>query len=569
MMRSTRSVDSVIASALGVATGVALTAWPWTRGAALNLDLVAVGDLDVPETLFGQGADVSRRAPLQGLLALVSPPLSAGTIMRVWMVIVVAIAFVGMARHLRDVHRSLALAGALVFAASPFLATRLAVGHLGFATACALLPWTVEVLARPTRRPAVTVAVLCVFALCGYFGMIVAGPVLVAALVRERRLPSWREIVVVTATQVPWLVPALFGLGAAAGDVGAAAFRTDLDDVVDAIGLLIGFGFWRSTNQVGDDGVVAVIVALGLFALAISGYRYAPRRDEAVLVAALGAVAFVFVVASAVAPVSTVVDRLTDTVVFAPIRESHRLVVFTVFALVAFGVRGAEVATALRSPVVRGCAAVVLAGAAVAAMAPSVWGLDDQLARVEIPAAWGDVRDAIDDDPATTLVLPWSQYFDVAIASGRRSHHPLPFLVPGDVISRHDLGIGGGSTVRDDRENEVGRLLRRLRFGEPVGEDLAALGVGWIVALPDLGTDDVDRLITSGSASVVVDDPTITLLAVGQDGSPRDRGGVAGAAEDPCLVCAPSGVVVLAADLGWLVLFGCAVRSSRRQMTDV
>lgn len=559
-MRWTRPVDSCVAWVLGIAAGVVLTGWPWTRGPALNLDLVALGDLDVPATLFGQGADIARRAPLQGLLALVSPPLSAGTVMRAWMVAVVAVAFVGMARHLRDVHRSLALAGGLLYAISPFLATRLAVGHLGFATACALLPWTVETLARPLRNPPRTIAVLCGFALCGYFGMIVAGPVLVASAVRDRRLPSWRAVAVVAVTQVPWSVPALFGLGAAAGDVGADAFGTRLDDVADAIGLLVGFGFWRSSNQVGADGVAVVVVALGLLALAVPGYRYAPRRDETGIVAGVGAVALVVVAVAAVEPFSTIVDGLTGTVVFAPIRETHRLIVFVVFALVVFAVRGAEVATALRGPSARAGGALALAAAAVAVMAPSSWGLDGQLERVDVPEAWDDVVAVIEAEPATTLVLPWSQYFDVAVASGRRSHHPLPFVLPGDVISRHDLGIGGGGTVRDDREIEVGRLVRRLRFGEPVGEDLAALGVRWIVALPDLGTGDVEMLAESGSASVVLDDPTITLLEVSGAGP---SGG------DPCLVCTPAGLVVVVADLGWLALLGGSVRSSRREMTDL
>ncbi len=563
MMRSTRFVVPMIDWVLGCVVGVVLTGWPWRTGAALNLDLVALGDLDVPETLFGQGADIARRAPLQGLLALVSPPLSAGTVTRVWMVAVVAIAFVGMVRHLRDVDRVLALAGGLAFAASPFLATRLAVGHLGFATACALLPWTVETLARPHRRPAATVAVLCGFALCGYFGMIVAGPVLLAGLVEARRWPPWREVAVVAATQVPWLVPALFGLGAAAGDVGSAAFGTDVDGIADAIGLLVGFGFWRSVNQVGADGVVVVVVALALLALAVSGYRYGSRRTESRVVAALGIVGFVVVVAAVVPPIATWVDAATGTVVFAPVRESHRLIVFTVFALVAFGVRGAEVATALRTRALRWVAALMIAAASVALMGASWWGLDGQLDTVEIPRAWDEVAKVIEAEPGTTLVLPWNQYFDVEIAAHRRAHHPLPFFLPGDLISRHDLGIGGSATARDEREAEAGRLLRRLRFGEEIGEDLAALGVRWVAALPDLGTDDVDRLVASGAGAVVVDDPTITVVAVTAIDEAIDD------ADGRCLVCSWRGALVLAVDLAWVALAVTSVRRSRVQMTDL
>ena len=302
----------------------------------------------------------------------------------------------------------------------------------------------------------------------------------------------------------------------------------------------------------------------GCRALAYSGLRFAPHRDETGLVAALGVAGFVAVIAAAVPPTASVVDAVTDTVVFAPIRESHRLIVFTVFALVVFAVRGAEVATARHQPSVRVGAAVVLGAGAIAVIAPSLWGLDDQIERVEIPAAWDDVVAVIEGEPGTTLVLPWSQYFDVAIASGRRSHHPLPFLLPGDLISRHDLGIGGDGTVRDEREVEVSRVLRRLRFGEPVDAELEAFGVRWIAALPDLGTDDVDRLIESGAASVVIDDPTITLLAVNDGASAGDPTGDA-----PCVVCTARGAVVGVADAGWLVLFGCAIRSSRRQMTDL
>ncbi len=552
MKASQQAVSNLTTGALGLALGLLVVGPPMGDGALLNLDLLAVGHLEVPRSLVALGPEIPRRAPLQAAWALLSPPLSAAEALRLWMILIVAVATAGMARYLRELAAPVALGAAGLYGLSPFLVTRLGVGHLGFATAVALLPWAAGTLLRPVASGRTTLLWLAGFALCGYFGALVAGPLVLAGLLNERRLPGVGPAVAAVGTQVPWLIPALASVGDATGAAASESFETDFDDLASALLLLVGHGFWRGSNQLGTTGAVAVLAAALLAVLAWAGVRWAggPHRWSLV---GLGLVGLGITLASRVPGIETAYDQLTRRVVFAPIREGQRLLVFTVFAVVVLAGRGLDLVLTGRPRPVRIGSGMLLGGAALTLAWPSLWGLDGAATDHAVPADWQRADQIVDADPGLTLALPWSQYFDVAIADGRRAHHPVPALVGGDVVFRHDLGLGATDRIsRDAREEAAALLVRALRFGQDVSPHLEALGVSWIVALPDLDDGDIARLRDLDAVETILDGPSIAVF----DG-PGGAGGSLTAWN-----ATASAIVV--ADIAWLAGVGAVALSRRR-----
>ncbi len=516
--RVVASYPGAVAWVLGIGLGWALVGDPVAGGARLNLDLVAIGDLDVPPSLFGIGSELPRWPPVEALFALVSPPLDDATVKGLWMVAIVATAVAGTTHHLREVRLPLRLAAAVIYGMSPFLLTRIGVGHLGTASAAALLPWAFDDLAAPFLRRRATVLFLAGFALCGYYGALIALPVvLIGRLMGSRRF-TVGEVATLVSLQIPWLLPAIMTPGPRGDVAGSASFETEIRSVADLALLPLGHGFWLRVENVGARHAGALILVAGILVFGLVGALWAPLRHRRVLLLSTTAGAVV-ATASTIPGIDGAFDALTSTPAFAPVRESHKLAVLLVFGLIAFAAHGAELWVSSRPR--RGvlAAGLVSVGAVVLALSvagSSFGGLDGRVNAVAVPASWDQAAVVIAREPGTTIVLPWSQYLDLTVADGRRVHQPLPFLLPGDVIIRHDLALPGvdGGEARDKRESAVTTMIAALRLGEPIEGRLADLDVHWIVALPDRGTDDIDRLRSDPTLDVIVDADELTLFEV-------------------------------------------------------
>jgi len=502
----------------GLAVALLVVGSPTGSDLLANLDLLAVGDLDIDESIVALGPDLPRRAPLGVFWALLSPPLEAATATRLWMIVVVAVAAAGMSRHLRDIAAPLRFAGAAVFAVSPFLLTRLSVGHLGFASAVALLPWTIDTLLAPLENPRRTFRTLVMFGLCGYFGVLIVAPALAVGLASQRRLPTTAQMFWVVFSQTPWLAPALATIGSVGGVDSSNAFQSDVRNLADVLRLPLGFGFWRPPNQLGAENAASSLAGALMFLICLAGARWSPYRHRLGLLT-LGAGGVLFTVASRLPWVSSVYDSLTGLLVLAPFREGHRLLAFAVFAAVALGARGLDAVLVGRSVRVVSMAAMALASL-VFVSAPALGGLAGAARGYDTPAAWVDASERIEAQGGVVLALPFTRYFDLAAAGGRRAHNPIPILLDGDVIYSHDLGLGGRDVGLDDREPLALTLVRSLRFGEPIDDQVDALGLRWVVALSDIdGGRDIELLRLAGFAAVI-DTPDITVFAV--DGEPAD-----------------------------------------------
>lgn len=511
-----------------------------------NLDLVAVGTLDIDESILAMGPDLPRRAPLQVLLALGSPPLTAATVLRLWMITVIVVAVAGTSRLLAEHPAAIRLGAGIAFGLSPFLLTRLAVGHLGFATAVALLPWAWPTLAAPLSDRRRTLRFLLTFALCGYFGALVIGPALIAGLASTKRWPSVTDVGWFLASQTPWLAPAVATVGSVGDTSSSEAFPSGVDTMADVARLPYGYGFWRTSEQIGATHPLTVAVVSVLVLMAVAGLVWGRRAGDGALVG-LGVAGLVMTGASRLPGVRRVYAELTDISVFGPFREGQRFVAFTVFALVVLAARGASILAAGDRRRDRGFGAALAAAALVSW--PAFGGLGGVARGHELPAAWRDAARVVHADPGPTLALPYERYLDLDVADGERAHHPVPFLVDVDVIYSHDLVLGVSSGGRDQREDTARTLVRSLRFGEPIGPLVEELGLRWVVALPDLDDGaDIERLRGAGYPEVVAD-ASISVFAM--------PSGLVDTTPDPGLVP----WVVLVLDAGWVVLAAGAARA--------
>jgi hypothetical protein len=113
------------------------------------------------------------------------------------------------------------------------------------------------------------------------------------------------------------------------------------------------------------------------------------------------------------------------------------------------------------------------------------------------------------------LALPWHQYLDVSFAQSRRVLNPLPDYLGGDVLSSSDPELGARRREEaDPREPHVTPVLARIAAGDPVADDLTALGVRWIVLLHEVDWQSMRPLRADPGLRRVVDDPAVEVFEV-------------------------------------------------------
>jgi hypothetical protein len=118
-------------------------------------------------------------------------------------------------------------------------------------------------------------------------------------------------------------------------------------------------------------------------------------------------------------------------------------------------------------------------------------------------------------------------YLDLSVAGGRRVLNPLPLHLGGDVLASSDPELGPPAReAADPREDEALALLGDLRGGGDVADDLARLGVRWVVLLHEVDWQPYAGLRHRPGLEVVVDGPTLELLRVARWRGPAvDPGG--------------------------------------------
>jgi hypothetical protein len=465
---------------MGVVAGLVVLGpalWP---GSLLNLDLVLTPTLPVPAGIWGLGPELPRRVPYGVVLAWGSHLLSGAAVGKLWLITSVAAACAGAARLVRPATVPVQAGAALLYGLSPFMLTRIGVGHLGVAMAMGLLPWALPALLQPGRRPRAAVLWAAALGLTGFAGGILALGAVAVGMGADRDRRAFVAGAGALAGQLTWIVPGVTVATAGVTLTDADAFATRADGVVGLLGLPAGHGFWRESSQVGGDaGTGVAVLGLVLLALAVIGARALPSawRTRAAVAAGAG---LALAAASALPGVDDAYAAFSRTAAGSPVRESQRwLVLFLVWLAPAAALGAARVGGRLTP--------AVPVGVALALAWPGLWGVDGRLDPVEFPGGWARMQAAIRRAPGPVLALPWHQYLDLGFADGRRVLNPLPDYLGGDVVVSSNPELQQGRyEASDPREPAADAAVRAALRGEPVAEDLARLGVRWVVLLHEV-----------------------------------------------------------------------------------
>jgi hypothetical protein len=537
---------------LGLLLGLVVVGPGLSGGSLLSLDLLVTPDIPVPNGMYGLGPALSQRVPLFAVLGLGSAVVGGPTITKVLIVAFLAVGFAGGARLVRilapagvPVGAAGQVAAGLLWAAGPYALTRVAVGHINLLWVVAILPWVLPRLCRPADHVPSTFLAALALALGGPGGgTLGVAAATVALVVQPAPRRFVRPALAILVPQLLWVLPTTVLLWAGAGVSGAASFETKADGPGGLAAIAAGNGFWRPDYQVGATGIVGVVGGLLVAGLAaVGGVRIVRRRGRgswqgaATVVAVAG---LVLALASAVPIVRDGYGALTELPFGAPLRESQRFsALWLVWAAPALVIGAVTVAqqVAARAPSARhvagAAAAIVPLVLALALSVPGWWGLDGRLEPVEYPASWSVVRDVVRDRPGTVVAFPWFEYPELDFLGGRQAFNPMPDYLGGDVVSSYDPlfeSEGEHQEQVDRRSVVVDRLVDEVEEGRPVGDELADLGVRWVVLAHQPGSEAYGALADDPGLDHFLDLPGADLYevrawrgrAIGPDGRPHD-----------------------------------------------
>ncbi len=482
-------------------------------GHLLNLDLVSSPDIQVPSWAWGLGPGLPHRVPSFVPLAWLSSLIGGAAAIKLVLVLLLILLFVGTWRLTRSGDRRIDAGVALIVTLSPFTTTRLAVGHLNVLAAMAVVAWNLPVLLRPTAEPRRTLLAATVAALWGLTPGSWVVAVVAVGLVAESRssplVPRLRMLAGVVAVQATWMVPSAIFAATGPGLGGSRAFRTDVGFLAP-LQLLAGLGFWRVPSQV-QPGPLWPLATLVVAAMVIAGWtssieRFGVRGGAIVVVGVLVAVA------SSIPGVRTLYEALSGSFVGAPLREGHRAWGLALVMLApTIGAGAVRLGRRFGEPTLAGVAPLA---AAVVLGATGIWGVGGALRPVDYPSSWLAAAHHIRTEGGTALALPWHQYLDLGFDGARRTLNPLPDLVGGDVVSSTDPELGRPSREVDPR---APALLRALQRNDGVVPALVAGGIRWVMLVHEVDWDRYNALRNDPGLTVVVDTDDVTLLRV--DGS--------------------------------------------------
>jgi len=498
------------------------------RGALMNLDLMVLPEMDVPSGVWGLGPEFPRRLPLWLPITMISSIVPATLTTKLLFIAIFVVGWRGMVRWARSLGVMTPEFAAGLYILSPFLLTRLGVGHVGMVLAAAILPWVAPHLLRPGKDLRRLFLAAAVLGLCGYSGGVLALIVVTcSAVVSAPR--EWRRnlagVGVTLLAQTPWLLPAvLVTLSVSVDAASAAPFGVQVGGhPLQVLSLSAGNGYWNTYFQIGSGGWIATAIGAVLLGLTAYGSRRLPEHVRRPVVA-LGAGTWLLAALSGLSWADSVFDASTRTVVGGLLRDPQRLLTLHLLWLAPTACLGAarlreRLAEAGISLTWSGAIPVLPAAAVLMVSTPGLWGLGGNLDAVEVPRSWVEARTLVSASPGPTLALPWTQYLnqDLPGSQVRRVLNPMPFLLGGDVLSSSDSRLGNEvQEAGDPREpiaaNAVAALIEEGTAPSPV---LQRLGVRWIVLQTTTSLSDrYAALHDDPGLSIVLDREELTVFSV-------------------------------------------------------
>ncbi len=512
---------------LTVGTLVAILLWPALvhGGVLAHRDLLIMDRIPAPRSWWWMGPDLGRRLPVFVPLALASDVVGGWLTGRAMLVITLAALGAGTFRLVRRatgttssmrVATTTALTASVLVLCSPFITTRLSIGHLTTLWAVAALPFLIDAgLRRPTdvaRSGAATMAAVLGF-VSGIYSLVV-----ILAVARRRRaaasLGSW------ALRNSVWLLPGMFLQAQGATTLAdPATFRPRFPTGWGVLGLVIGRGYWDPGAEAlrGHDVVVAA-VGLTLVGCAALGWRRASTDLRRITGWSL-AIGYGVPLLSAAPALSTVHGWLARTPLGAPLREPHRLVGLGLVALVVLVSLGvADLCSPGRADGrVRwmALAPVALLGASSWLLVGALPTVHTRLAPLPVPASWVEAQRMVSAEPGGVLALPWSEYVLLEIGKPRVVYNPLADLFGPETLASSDPQLGPPVNESADRRAASGAAAAAALSSHQVPMDLLhRLGIRWIAVLRVEGVSSLD-LTTSADLQRTITSASLDLYRVG------------------------------------------------------
>ncbi|WP_446223537.1 hypothetical protein ACTWPB_28470 [Nocardia sp. IBHARD005] len=284
-------------------------------GYLLLRDAVSTPRAYLTDSALGLGAAAPRAVPQDALLAVLSPVIDGGILVKAILIVALWSAGYGaavLARRFVSASTGAQLVAATLALWNPYVAERLLQGHWSLLAGYAALPWTALAAARIRTATGGTeprrfgfaarsgslggwAALTASFAAAGLTptGSLLAAVIGLALVGRRAFLPA---IVVWIATCAPWLTATALGSGAEPSDpAGVSAFAARAEPWLGTLGSLAGLGgIWNGeavpASRTTPLALVGTLLLLGMVAFGVRAVWALGRNGRALLVIAAVAI---------------------------------------------------------------------------------------------------------------------------------------------------------------------------------------------------------------------------------------------------------------------------------------
>jgi hypothetical protein len=478
------STPTAVGALVGLVCGLVALGPALGPGFLLHYDLVSVPHLGLGARTLGIDGSVPRAVPGDLVVALLSTLLPGWLVQKALLLGTFVLAGSGLGGLLRT--RFGAAAAALAGAWNPWVAERLAIGHLYFLLGYALLPWVLRAAVRARdghpRTRAVLMLTLVASSLTASTSAVLAVVVAGAALLLPR--PARRlggtlalALPVVVAANAPWWWPFLTLAPASSADPGGVpAFASAPDTPYGVLGsLLTGGGIWNAATRFGEREQ-AVVSGFALVAVLLVVPVAAVRRRPSWFwpAATTGTLGLLLAAAIALPGGEPAVGWLTTHVPGGGLlRDAQKFVApWMVLVSGCAGVATEELVRVARAGGATRAAAGVVAGVTalwpVATLPGLAWAGGGRWASVDYPSGWRSVAARLDaGPPGAVAVLPFSLYRRFDWNADRTVLDPWQRLVSRRILVNDDLPLSG-QVVRGESP-----AAARIREVQADGGDLA------------------------------------------------------------------------------------------------
>ncbi len=468
-----------------------------TPGFVLHYDMVFTPRQDLLPGAFGLGGGLPRAVPQDAVVALLELLMPGMLLQKVILLAIPLISGFGMLRLLAGAGRRASVVAATLAMLAPYVSERMLQGHWALLLAYAVTPWALH-SAGQFRRHGSALDGLRLVLLVAVAGLTPTGSVLVTALVlpiavAPGAMASVRAriavIAAVSATWLPWLLPALVHPNAGASDgAGAEVFALRSEGAWGLLLTALGTGgIWNAeVVPVSRTLLIAPLVTLVLIALAILGMKPLLRvlgRTATIWWSVVAIAGLVAAIASGTALWAWLVTSVPGA---GLLRDAHKLL--APLALLIAAAAGLGVARlARRVPDATGAGAVIVAALLLPLLLqPDVlWGAGGRLRPAEYPIAWSAVRERLGPQAGggDVVVLPWTGFRRYPWNDDRTMLDPAPRWLPRTTVVADGLLVNTSNGLvevsgDDPRAAAIGAALAADDNLVPLLQDL---GIGWVL----------------------------------------------------------------------------------------